>query len=241
MAAPVGLAISLGLEKVVRHLFSRGADANKPLILSEELVDPDLTPASQNNVLHMACANGAWDMTKMLWREGFCTNVCGRDAAGQTPLHYALHRRNWTWLLGPVEWLTELGVDPVQQADQQAGSPKPARPLKPAEVLDAACEQMDFELALRLLDLGADARKTLSALVACCRCPPPSPRTHRAKYRAQIQLVRRLLRGGADVNQRWCDTTALRCAQVWSNMLVAGILQEAGARDTMIRISYQVG
>ncbi|KAK8074735.1 hypothetical protein PG997_009398 [Apiospora hydei] len=232
MAAPVGLATSLGFEKVVRHLFSRGANANKPLILSEELEDPDLTPASQNNVLHMACAYGAWAVAKMLWREGFCTNLSGRDAAGRTPLHYALHRGNWTWLLGPVEWLTELGDDP----DQQARSLKPAS-LKPAEVLDAACEQMDFELALRLLDLGANARKTCSALVACCRCPPPGPRTHRAKYRAQIQLVRRLLRGGADVNLRWCDTTALRCAQVWSNTLVAGILQKAGARDTMIRIS----
>ncbi|KAK8016467.1 hypothetical protein PG993_014656 [Apiospora rasikravindrae] len=177
MAAPVGLAISLGFKEVVQHVFSRGADDDKPLILPEELENPDLTPAWQNNAPHMACAYGAWDAAKMLWSEDFCTDLSSPDAAGRTPLHYALHDGHWKWLLEPVGWLTEIGDDQNQQSES----------LQPAEALDAACERMDFELALRLLDFGADARETRSALVACCRCPPPSPRTHRAKYRARIQ------------------------------------------------------
>ncbi|KAK7983764.1 hypothetical protein PG990_012475 [Apiospora arundinis] len=211
MASPVGLAIGLGLEKIVLHLFARGADPKKPLIALERwysLMRPE------NNSIHMASQHGRWEMVEMLWEEGFCTDLYSPNAHGYTALWSAVTKHK----LHIIEWLVAHGAD----LNQNQGRSAPITPL------EWACKTANFDMALRLVDLGADVRKSQSALRSCVNCIIPETPIQAVQRCDQISLIKRLLREGADVKGR-CGEELLYEVVRRGDSFVAKILRDAGA------------
>ena len=140
---------------------------------------------------------------------------------GHTLLWEALNIKNWD----RVAWLIERGADLNQKVELHP---------TPITLLAWACRINHFDMALRLLDLGADARISPEALRFCIYSPLFLNSDQRQD---EVRLIRRLLREGVDAKGNPFEW-ALSAAMITGDWFVVGILQAARVAQSIKELTF---
>jgi uncharacterized protein len=223
-AAPLSLACVTGDTALVELLLTAGADPNFPLhggetplmtaartgkiepvkALLARGADVNAKLASGQTALMWAAADGHTAVVEALLAAG--AEFKAQLATGFTPMLFAV-RGGHTEI---VRMLLKAGVDVNEPVQSARGSAKYLR--RGASALTTAVENGHFELAALLLDLGADANDMRSGytplhILSWIRKPDRGedegdPIPEGSGNMTSVQLIRKLVAKGADVNAR---------------------------------------
>ncbi|KAI0202648.1 ankyrin repeat-containing domain protein [Astrocystis sublimbata] len=173
--------------------------------------------------LHLACIHDSLDVARALVEGGYQTDLTARDHSDRSPFEYAFFLGNWTL----IDFLMEHGGVDV---DAQIG---------PLNALGHACSLGFYAEALRLLDLGAtpqcvphirDGSPLYFHLVAAAGAPDFCDSRSRPQQSFRLQLVRRLVQLGLDVNHQTINgATAIREAASFHRPDIVEFLLQSGA------------
>ncbi|KAK4130044.1 ankyrin [Trichocladium antarcticum] len=239
--SPLHIAICHAHSATAKLLLSRGAPhlmecwADNGHWLSG-YINTDLT------ALHHAAAMGLSDLVRHLVVErGRQQDVNRADHKTLTPLYHAYARRRWD---STVPLLLQLGAD----IDVETKLYIPYTAITP---LGEACRLGHYDVASRLLDLGADAQHgfvgtdagagapagCLTPLHMCCMRPatapgaPQRPLAEEGEGRAaaRIRTMQKLIARGADLHARDCfGSTPMMAATQCGNVEAIKALLSAG-------------
>lgn len=207
---PLHLAAAKGLHEIVSFLLDTGIHVDTDLgswtplfvalycgrdTMALELMKYGASPISNTSdmtALHFAAAGGCQESITHLVQRGFDVN--SEDGHGNSPLHYSISSST-TRKKTTIPHLISLGAD-VNKAMVHGSVP-----ITP---LSLTCEIGRLDLAMDLLDGGADTKEPDNsntptafelAFMVESRRTGPTPATKKA-------LLTRLLAAGADPNQR---------------------------------------
>lgn len=202
-------------------------------------------PTPVPTALHHAAAMGLVDLlTHILLTAKIQTDPNVRDDKTLTPFYHAYAHRRWDT---SVPFLLSLGADINVEVKMYI-------PYCAITPLGEACRLGDYEVADRLLDLGANARHgfvadnkagCLTPLHMCCmrsaqaadkpRVESPSPDDEEREKEsergvARARTIEKLIRGGAELGVRDCfGSTPLMAARKCGNEAAIRALVKAGA------------
>ena len=223
--SPLALACVNGDEAIVTALLASGADANSALTGGESPLHTasrtgragpvkallargakvDATDRKGQTALMWAAADGHAEVVELLLKSG--ADKLARVKSGFTPLHFAAREGR----IAVVRALLKSGVDVDNPIETERGGGR--LPSNGTSALLLAVENAHYELAVELLKLGANANDQRSGLtplhlLTSVRKPnrgdddsgqPPPDGSGNVTW---DQLVRALVKHGADVNVR---------------------------------------
>ncbi|KAL1870257.1 hypothetical protein VTK73DRAFT_2776 [Phialemonium thermophilum] len=239
---PLHIAICHSHITTAKLLLSRGASC---MMETEPIPDSGLsTPPDWQNygstALHHAAASGHVELVRFLVDGGYQTDLEVRDARTLTPFYYAYAHDQWD---STAPALLDMGANINVDIDF-------FQPYCTITPLAEACRLGRFEIAQRLMTLGADTaqgffasgsghRKGLSPLHLCCMPSARSPNISLPaegiyelgdKALQRMQTMKMLIVRGNPVHETNCsgETPLITAAQ---NRVVAAVkaLIEAGA------------
>lgn len=198
-------AVRSGNIAEVKRCLAAGAKINSREIVRTKprLDDPSAKTETQGDTpLMIASYDGRLEVVKLLLAHGADVNLTGE--AGYTPLMHAMRHRH----ADVAVLLLKNGAKPDQRNENGQTA------------ICFAANENDAALVTLLLDLGADINGGTSW----------TPLMD-AAYNGQIDMVKLLLKRGANVNpQRDIYMTPLECALVQGNDDVATLLRNAGGK-----------
>jgi uncharacterized protein len=230
---PLAQACTQGSAPIVRLLLDAGADANATLKGGETmlmlaaragnlevvkaLLARDARPEARERLgqtaLMWAAAEGHTEVVRALLAVG--ASLKGTSDSGYPPLYFAIRNGH----LETVRLLLASGADakaaierPEPTARQSAGARRAAMNRPPITPLALAVQNGHFELAIALVDAGADPNDTRSGftplhMIPGVRKPDASDMSDPAPVAGQgrltsVDFVREIVKRGANVNFR---------------------------------------
>lgn len=172
-----------------------------------------------------------WDVGEALLRDGLATVGPGASARYRAAEERARRERVGLWM-GPNERMLDLirrarGADAL--ALLKAGANPNAADGRGTALSDAISQKL-YDLALALLDRGAEPDKTVGQ--------EANPPLLMACQAGTLPLVRRLIEQGADVNRPgFSDRTPLHSAAAIGSVEIVRLLLESGARIDQATLS----
>jgi ankyrin repeat protein len=224
---PLSLACTSGNAAVVRLLLEAGADPNSVLAGGETVLmtaartgKPEAVKALVARGADVNAGEKWYGQTALMWAaaEGHVeaveallaagADIRARSRSGFTPLLFAVREGR----TGVVQALLKAGADvnEKQQSSSQRSGGVTGAPASGTSALVLAVTNGHFELAAFLLEAGADANASIpgwTALHAVTWVRKPglgdnSPAPQGSGNLSSIELVKKLVKHGADVNAR---------------------------------------
>jgi ankyrin repeat protein len=222
---PLSLACQNGNTAIVELLLQHGADANTSLRGGETALmtaartgkpgavkallahgaDVNAKERRGQTALMWAAADGNTEVVELLVKAGADIHATLPDS-GFTPFFFAARNGR----TGVVQALMKAGIDVNEP--MQPNKPTGKGPAKGTSALLLAIENGYYELALSLVDAGADPNDQRSGfaplhVMSWVRRPPRgedqgAPRPAELGNLSSLQFVRELVKRGADVNAR---------------------------------------
>jgi ankyrin repeat protein len=236
--SPLHIAICHSHSQTAKLLLSRGAPHimeywNDATDWLSGYINPDLT------ALHHAAAMGLTDLVRYLVESGIQKDVNLPDPRTFTPFYHAYANRRWD---STVPLLLELGAN----IDVETKMYIPYTAITP---LGEACRLGHYEVADRLIDLGANAKHgfvatnggtmggCLTPLHMCCMrsaTAPDAPKNpgEEEEWRgaARMKTIEKLIAKGAKLEVKDCfGSTPMMAATQWGNGPAINALLKAGA------------
>ncbi len=191
---------------------------------------------SGSTALHHAAAMGLTTLVSHILDAAIQTDINLKDPNTLTPFYHAYAHRRWD---STVPLLLARGADMECETKMYI-------PYTAITPLGEACRLGDFDVADRLIDLGADVTNGFIALTSggcltplhmCCMRsaqpagePPEKGADDEARGRARMRTMDKLLAGGARLDARDCfGSTPLMAAVQSCNTFALEALSIAGA------------